>query len=125
MSSRRAWRKEGRRGKIRETNRLDRVRILGPEKANTMISEDAVKHLHDRATRGLELSEEEQAALTAWYAQQDQADSALLAGKPAYERVEELRAQVEAVLSRLRQVTEQIEAQVGENERLRRDNAVM
>jgi len=90
-----------------------------------MIDQDQAMQLHDRVTRGLELSMEEQAALAAWYAQQDQAESASLAGKPASELVEELRAQIDATLSRLRQVTEQIEAQVSENERLRRDNAVL
>jgi len=90
-----------------------------------MIDQDQAMQLHDRVTRGLELSMEEQAALAAWYAQQDQAESASLAGKPASELVEELRAQIDPTLSRLRQVTEQIEAQVSENERLRRDNAVL
>jgi|tagenome__1003787_1003787.scaffolds.fasta_scaffold16845810_1 uncharacterized protein YPO0396 len=98
---------------------------LRSEKADTMIDQDQAMQLHDRVTRGLELSMEEQAALAAWYAQQDQAESASLAGKPASELVEELRAQIDATLSRLRQVTEQIEAQVSENERLRRDNAVL
>jgi len=40
-----------------------------------MPSEDVVKQLHDKATRGASLTGEEQAQLEAWYAEQDQAES--------------------------------------------------
>jgi hypothetical protein len=90
-----------------------------------MISEDEAKRLHDRATRGMVLSATEQAALAAWYAQQDAAEQAALAGTPPSQTQDELRAEIGAVVSRLRIVTQQIEAQTAENERLRRENALL
>jgi hypothetical protein len=81
--------------------------------------------LHDRASRGQDLSAAEQAELDAWYAEQDAAESDLLTGTRSPQELVELRAQVDAVMARLQIVTRQIAAQTAENERLRRDNAVL
>jgi len=43
-----------------------------------MSTDELVKQLHDKATRGIVLSTIEQAQLDAWYAQQDQEEGALL-----------------------------------------------
>jgi hypothetical protein len=90
-----------------------------------MISEHEAKQLHDRATRGIELSAAEQAELDAWYARQDAAESARLAATQPSPTLEKLRAEIGEAVSRLRVVTQQIEAQAAENERLRRENAAL
>ena len=43
-----------------------------------MVSDDFIKQLHDRATRGEILSAEEQKQLENWYASQDSAESKAL-----------------------------------------------
>ncbi len=83
-----------------------------------MISEDEAKQLHDRATRGFVLSADEQATLQAWYARQDAAESAMLARPQPSQTLEELRAEIGEALSRLRIVTQQIEAQTAEAEEM-------
>jgi hypothetical protein len=90
-----------------------------------MINDDDAKQLHDRATRGIELSAAEQAALDAWYARQDAAESARLAVTQPSQSFEKLRAEIGEAVSRLRVVAEQIEAQAAENERVRRENAAL
>ena len=90
-----------------------------------MISEDKAKQLHDRATRGIQLSAAERAALEAWYAQQDVAENEVLARPQPSRSLEALRAEIGEALARLRVVTQQLEAQTAENERLRRENTVL
>lgn len=90
-----------------------------------MINDDEAERFHDRSTRGLALSATEQALLEAWYAQKDAEEQAVLVRTPPSQTLDELRAEVGAILARLRIVTQQIEAQTAENERLRRDNALL
>lgn len=90
-----------------------------------MISEDEAKRLHDRATRGIKLSPEEEVALKVWYARQDAAESAALAAAQPSQGMDQLRAQIGEAASRLRVVTQEIEAQTAENERLRLEISVL
>jgi hypothetical protein len=98
---------------------------LENEEAMARNSEVEVKQLHDRATRGAELSAAERAVLEAWYARHDVAEGVMLAKAPPSATVEELRSAISEAVSRLRVVTRQIEAQVAENEELRRENAAL
>lgn len=91
-----------------------------------MVQDDLGKVLHDRATRGEELSLVEQKLLEDWYSAQDSAEIEVLGlatkGAPA---ADSLRPQVESALTQLTTVTEHINTLAKENERLRRENALL
>jgi hypothetical protein len=84
-----------------------------------MPSEDVVKQLHDKATRGASLTGEEQAQLEAWYAEQDQAESEGLGLTHVSPRLAPLQAQVETTL------TQRIQELTAQNETLRREIAAL
>ena len=73
-----------------------------------MISDQLGIRLHDRATRGEELTTEEHQQLENWYALQDSAESSLLKSTTAESDISELRGQVEVVLSQLTTITQRI-----------------
>lgn len=77
--------------------------------------------LHDKATRGLPLTSEEQVLLDQWYSQQDQEEHAALANVGSATSLESLRAQVKAATEQLLSVTRRIQAQVSENEAVRQE----
>ena len=81
------------------------------------------QQLHDRATRGYNLTTAEQSELAAWYAQQDAEENALLAthASPDTKAVEVLREQVTASLAELRDVTVHIQTLTRENQDIRRE----
>lgn len=81
--------------------------------------------LHDRATRGEQLTADEQAALDAWYAQEDQAESHLLLARTPLETATQLRAQVAAAAAQLEAVSQHIRAVLAENEQVRREIALL
>jgi hypothetical protein len=56
-----------------------------------MSPDDRLLQLHDKATRGMALSAEEQAQLTAWYAEQNQRENALLESTGASQHLAVLR----------------------------------
>ncbi len=83
------------------------------------------RQLHDRETRGEALSPAEQAELSAWYAQQDEAESVLLGANVPASSLETLQAQVDTALARLHTVTQHIETLTRENEAARREVAAL
>ncbi len=85
------------------------------------------QQLHDRATRGEALTQTEQASLAAWYERQDAEEAAMLAAsRPVTEAaLRRLREEVEAEAARVLTVTQQIQAQVAENEALRQEIAAL
>jgi hypothetical protein len=84
-----------------------------------MTPDEVAKQWHDRATRGAVLSPEERALLEAWYARQDQAESATLAQAPGPQALAALQAQVDSTLAQLVTVTQRIQALAADNEVLR------
>ena len=90
-----------------------------------MISDELGIQLHDRVTRGEQLTNEEQKQLENWYALQDSHESSLLKSANSEPDVSELRAQVEIVLSQLTAITQRIQQVTAENEILRREIAVL
>src|SRR5438874_10166787 len=73
-----------------------------------MITDDRAKELHDRATRGMELSDAERAELDAWYTRQDTEESAALAGaRPPHAPVPEVIGTARRRLMRLTVEAEQ------------------
>lgn len=87
-----------------------------------MALEDLGPRLHDRATRGQSLTQEEEAALQAWYAQQDRAELALIVRTPGQDATL-LQQQVDVALAQLAKTTQQIRRLGKENTSLRRENA--
>jgi predicted secreted Zn-dependent protease len=90
-----------------------------------MATDQDLQRLHDKATRGLALAEEEHARLAAWYAQLDSDEDAALSGTPKPQTVTALQAQVETVTVQLLNVTQRIQATTAENDRLRREIAAL
>jgi hypothetical protein len=87
-----------------------------------MNTDDLVRELHDKATRGVLLSVEEQSQLEHWYALQDQAESDALAQVSPPPAKAVLRTQVDAAVAQLAAVTHRIQAAAAENEAVRREN---
>ena len=82
------------------------------------------QQLHDRATRGLPLSEMEQAQLNAWYAQQDAEEGALLRhafASPVSPVV--TQQQMDALFADMQTTLRHIQAVSAESEELRREIA--
>ena len=90
-----------------------------------MSLDEFAKQLHDKATRGLALSAEEQAHLEAWYTEQDQQERAVLGPTGSSQRLATLHTQVETALAQLLTVTQRIQELTVYNETLRREIAVL
>jgi len=90
-----------------------------------MVSDDLVKQLHDRVTRGGTLSAEEQRQLENWYANQDTAESKALGLATGEKTLATLQAQVDAALAQLMTVAKRIQEIASENETLRREIATL
>lgn len=86
-----------------------------------MISDDLGKVLHDRATRGLTLSIEEQAQLQRWYDEQDAQEAAMYAAVPEVTGVVRLQAQIDMTLTQLMNMTRRIQDVMLENKALRQE----
>lgn len=91
-----------------------------------MVQDDIGMQLHDRATRGEELTSEEQKLLEDWYSAEDRAEMEVLglATKDGT-AADSLRPQVDSALAQLTTVTERINTLAKANERLRRENALL
>jgi len=90
-----------------------------------MSLDELAKQLHDKATRGLALTAEEQAQLEAWYTEQDQQERAVLGPIGSSQRLATLHIQVETALAQLLNVTQRIQELTVHNETLRREIAVL
>lgn len=71
------------------------------------MSDELYQQLHDRATRGEELSQQEQKRLEAWYAEFDQAEAADLGSAAASE--DSLSARIEGTLAGIAKVAQRIQ----------------
>jgi hypothetical protein len=86
-----------------------------------MAPDDVAKQLHDKATRGVELTPEEQARLQAWYARLDEEESQQLANTALPSELAALRQQVQATLLEIIAVSQKVQALNKENEDLRKE----
>lgn len=86
-----------------------------------MSTNDRMQELHNKATRGMALSADEQSQLDAWYAAQDQAESELLASPQPVHTLIALRAQIDTALAQLASVSSQIQILVTQNASLRQE----
>ena len=96
-------------------------------KKNTMVVNDELgRQLHDRATRGEELSKEDQILLDAWYEAQDRAEMRGLNLAATDEaKTMKLQKEIDSVLIQLRTVTNRIQEITRENNVLRQEIARM
>ena len=83
-----------------------------------MISDDLGKVLHDKATRGMTLSDEELTQLHSWY---DEQEAAMYAAVPEVTSVAILQAQIDATLTQLMSMTRHIQEVMIENKALRQE----
>lgn len=75
--------------------------------------------LHDRATRGEQLTADEQVQLEAWYLNQDQSESELLRPTTSVGSTAQLQQQVIAAAAQLEAISQQIRATLAENAQAR------
>ncbi len=90
-----------------------------------MDSDELAKQLHDKVTRGVVLSPDEQAQLDAWYTQQDAVESAMLAQTNLPQTLVALQAQVDAAVAQLLTVTQRVRDLTHQNDALRLDIAAL
>ena len=83
------------------------------------MTNEALQALHDKRTRGLTLSADEQACLDSWYAQQDAEEQAALASGDTSPMLISMQAQVQAANRELQTSTQHIQELTAENSRLR------
>ena len=86
-----------------------------------MDSDEFIKQLHVRASKGETLSAQEQKLLDDWYASQDALESAMLTRSSNDKTIENLRAQLEISQSQLIAVMQRIQQVTIENDALRRE----
>jgi uncharacterized coiled-coil DUF342 family protein len=90
-----------------------------------MSTDTAGQRLHDRATRGEALSDDERAQLEQWYARLDQEEAAALAGARRSADITVLRAQIDACLTQLATVTQRVQALTAESAAMRQEIAAL
>lgn len=88
-----------------------------------MINDERGKALHEKATEGGNLTNEEEQQLKDWYAQQDQLELAGFQHSSFDKPVLGLQSQVEVALTQLIQLTDRIQQVSLENDRIRKENA--
>lgn len=86
---------------------------------------DVSERLHDQATRGVELTAEEQAQLNEWYAQRDRAEATVLSRPTSAQPLDALHAQVDRVMVQLGDVTQRIQTLSAENDAVRKEIVVL
>jgi len=86
-----------------------------------MISDDLGKALHDRLTRGEQLSDEEQGQLESWYEYHDKLESNILGTTAEKKTIVKLQSQIEAALTQLIAITNRLQEVASENEMLRQE----
>lgn len=90
-----------------------------------MTKNERGKALHDKASKGEKLSNEELKLLEQWYAKMDQEESSAfaMAKEPEFER--NLKAQIETALAQLVNLSSRIQQVALENDKLRNENEVL
>jgi len=88
-----------------------------------MVNHQIGIELHQKRFKGEQLTEQEEAQLQAWYAQEDAAEAQILqVTVPEKNIIEQLRKQISDVLSQLTQLTQNIQLVAAENEKIRNEN---
>lgn len=90
-----------------------------------MINDEEGKVLHDKASRGKQLSEVELWQLEEWYAYWDRLELESIQLPTNHTVISELQAQIEVVLEELGKLNNWIQKIAAKNEQLRKENAVL
>lgn len=90
-----------------------------------MATDGKGRELHDKATKGEKLSEEEKLQLENWYAQQDTMELEALQQATQEGSLVGLQSQIEAALAQLVKLTGRIQEIASENEKIRNENAAL
>lgn len=90
-----------------------------------MNTEDIGLSLHDRATRGENLTDEESRQLEAWYTVQDRTEAMTLDLTASSTSLAALQSRVDSVLAQLSLVSQRIQQIAGENDTLRHEIAIL
>jgi hypothetical protein len=88
-----------------------------------MTKEPLAKHLHDKASRNIALSADEQAQLDAWYAEQDKAEGEMLGLTHPPQSYTVIQTRIDYALNQILETTQHIQELVTQNETLRKENA--
>ncbi len=80
------------------------------------------QELHDRATRGEQLTREQRAQLEDWYVENDRQEAERLSSSVSVESIDALRGQVDQGLAELTATTQRIRDVAATNESIRREN---
>ncbi len=90
-----------------------------------MDSDEFVKQLHVKASKGEKLSAEERKQLDAWYAKQDALESEMLSRPSNDKTIETLQTQLELSQAQLVAVMQRIQEVTIENDALRHEIAAL
>ena len=90
-----------------------------------MISDKVAKSLHDKATRGLSLSAEEQSQLGNWYSFQDSIENNKFDLPTNDKTLVALQDQIDKAVTQLMTVTKRIQKVTSENQTLKREIAFL
>lgn len=92
-----------------------------------MISENTGKSLHDKATRGELLTDNEQILLSEWYESQDKIEAGMLGREQSVSEniTDFLQMQIRAGMEKLMSLTQQIQHIIAENEALKHEISVL
>jgi len=89
-----------------------------------MIDHQLGMELHQKRFKGAQLTEQEEAQLTAWYAQEDESETNLLkVTVPEKSIIEQLRQQINDVLTQLAKLSQNIQIVAAENDKIRKENS--
>ncbi len=87
-----------------------------------MTDNEYLRKLHDRATRGEALSEDERAQLHAWYEAEDKIENEILQHSPGSGLFDDLRGKTAEALARLTSTWERVKELTAQNESSRQEN---
>ena len=90
-----------------------------------MINDEQGRILHDKASKGEQLSEVEQRHLEEWYVYQDHLELEAIQLPTDDSPISNLQAQVEAAFEQLVSLSNRIQKVAAENEQLRNENAIL
>ncbi len=88
-------------------------------------TDEVLWSLHLRKSLGESLTSEEESRLAAWYAEQDQAEAAVLEIAHEASELDAIKRQVDTILGRIATSSQSIQSLAAENETLRRENTTL
>jgi hypothetical protein len=90
-----------------------------------MTTEAFARQLHDKATRNIALSVDEQALLDAWYAEQDKAEGEMLELTHPPQTIVMIQIQINQTLNQILETTKHIQTLTIQNDSLRNEIAIL